>query len=111
MAENSVWAGKGFAAVMAIIACVLWGGSAFPVLKITYAELNLAPGDSAARLVLAGLRFFHCFRFFCLQFSNSGCGGRLRSKGTGGGTYYYWAWLKPVYSIISFITAWPIRAA
>ncbi len=57
MAENSVWAGKGFAAVMAIIACVLWG-SAFPVLKITYAELNLAPGDSAARLVLAGLRFF-----------------------------------------------------
>ncbi len=41
---------------MAIIACVLWG-SAFPVLKITYAELQLATDDVSARMLIAGGRF------------------------------------------------------
>lgn len=54
---------------MAIIACILWG-SAFPVLKVTYAELNLAAGDSPARLMLACLRFFiaAAFLFVVLKF-------------------------------------------
>lgn len=42
---------------MAVIACILWG-SAFPVLKITYAELDIAPTDVSARMLLAGARFF-----------------------------------------------------
>lgn len=42
---------------MAVIACILWG-SAFPVLKITYAELEIAPTDVSARMLLAGARFF-----------------------------------------------------
>lgn len=33
-------------------------GSAFPVLKATYAELNLRPDDVSGRLLLAGARFF-----------------------------------------------------
>ena len=40
----NIWTNKYTAAVLAIIACVLWG-SAFPVLKATYAELNLRPDD------------------------------------------------------------------
>lgn len=54
--EKVIWKNKLFVALMAIIACLLWG-SAFPVLKITYRELNLAGGDSATRLILAGMRF------------------------------------------------------
>ncbi|NLY11624.1 MAG: DMT family transporter [Firmicutes bacterium] len=42
---------------MAIIACILWG-SAFPVLKITYAELQIATSDVSARMLIAGARFF-----------------------------------------------------
>ncbi|HOA91396.1 MAG: DMT family transporter [Bacillota bacterium] len=53
----NIWTNKYTAAVLAIIACVLWG-SAFPVLKATYAELNLRPDDVSGRLLLAGARFF-----------------------------------------------------
>lgn len=56
MAENSIWTNKYFAAVMAVIACVLWG-SAFPVLKVSYAELGLGSGDTSARMLIAGARF------------------------------------------------------
>lgn len=56
MAENSIWSNKYFAAVMAVISCILWG-SAFPVLKVTYAELGLAGNDIAARMLIAGGRF------------------------------------------------------
>jgi drug/metabolite transporter (DMT)-like permease len=34
----------------------LWG-SAFPVLKVTYAELQIAPDDISARMLIAGARF------------------------------------------------------
>lgn len=44
------------AAATAIFCSVLWG-SAFPVLKISYQELQIAPGDVSAKLVFAGLRF------------------------------------------------------
>jgi hypothetical protein len=49
--------GKFAAAVTAIICSILWG-SAFPVLKIAYEEMAIAPDDVSAKLVFAGLRFF-----------------------------------------------------
>lgn len=45
------------AALTAIFCSVLWG-SAFPVLKITYAEMLLSPEDYGERMILAALRFF-----------------------------------------------------
>jgi drug/metabolite transporter (DMT)-like permease len=41
---------------IAIFCSVLWG-SAFPVLKVTYQELALTPGDYGARIILAAFRF------------------------------------------------------
>ncbi|MDD2431041.1 MAG: DMT family transporter [Firmicutes bacterium] len=55
--EKNIWTNKYFAVILAVIACLLWG-SAFPVLKLTYAELNLRPDDVASRVLLAGARFF-----------------------------------------------------
>lgn len=48
---------KFYAALIAIFCCILWG-SAFPVLKISYGELNMMPGDYNAKIVFAGMRFF-----------------------------------------------------
>ncbi len=42
---------------IALFCAVLWG-SAFPVLKVSYAELGIAPDDRYAIIVLAGIRFF-----------------------------------------------------
>ena len=42
--------------VIAIFCSVLWG-SAFPALKLTYAELNIESNEIVAQMVLAGLRF------------------------------------------------------
>jgi len=44
-------------AIVALTCAVLWG-SAFPVLKISYTEMKLAPGDLSAKVILAGMRFF-----------------------------------------------------
>lgn len=44
-------------AVIATICGLLWG-SAFPVLKISYLELQMAPDDIYAKMVFAGIRFF-----------------------------------------------------
>ncbi|ODA39747.1 Permease of the drug/metabolite transporter (DMT) superfamily [Desulfosporosinus sp. BG] len=43
--------------VIASFCAVLWG-SAFPVLKVSYVELGIAPDDRYAIIVLAGIRFF-----------------------------------------------------
>jgi len=43
--------------VIALFCAVLWG-SAFPVLKVSYVELGIAPDDRYAIIVLAGIRFF-----------------------------------------------------
>lgn len=43
-------------ALIAVFCSVLWG-SAFPVLKLTYEEMALAPGDYGVRMLLAALRF------------------------------------------------------
>jgi len=55
--SKNLWTNKYFVALMATIACVLWG-SAFPVLKLTYGELQLHGNDTISRVFLAGLRFF-----------------------------------------------------
>ncbi len=43
--------------IIALFCCILWG-SAFPVLKISYTELQLAPDDLVEKIALAGVRFF-----------------------------------------------------
>lgn len=55
--QENLWTNRYFVAIMAIIACILWG-SAFPVLKITYAELQIGTSDVSARMLIAGARFF-----------------------------------------------------
>lgn len=42
---------------IAIFCSILWG-SAFPVLKVSYAELQMQPDDTIAKIVFAGYRFF-----------------------------------------------------
>lgn len=42
---------------MAIFCAILWG-SAFPVLKVSYTELQMAADDTMAKVVFAGMRFF-----------------------------------------------------
>ena len=46
------WGVLGFAVI-----CTLLWGSIFPVIKISNLELQIAPGDTAAQLVFAGMRF------------------------------------------------------
>lgn len=41
---------------IAIFCSILWG-SAFPVLKVSYVELQMAPDDIIAKIVFAGIRF------------------------------------------------------
>lgn len=43
--------------IIALFCAVLWG-SAFPVLKVSYLELRIAPDDRSAIIVFAGIRFF-----------------------------------------------------
>lgn len=47
---------KWFVISIAIFCSVLWG-SAFPVLKVSYEELQMAADDTMAKVVLAGMRF------------------------------------------------------
>jgi drug/metabolite transporter (DMT)-like permease len=42
--------------LLAMICCILWG-SAFPLIKIGYALLNIAADDSSSQLLFAGYRF------------------------------------------------------
>jgi drug/metabolite transporter (DMT)-like permease len=53
---KSVFQNKWAVMGLAILCSLLWG-SAFPVLKISYAELRIASGDTFAQSVFAGLRF------------------------------------------------------
>ncbi|WP_087974100.1 DMT family transporter [Oceanobacillus rekensis] len=53
---NNVFQNKWSVIGIAIFCSVLWG-SAFPVLKISYEELQMAPDDTIAKVVFAGLRF------------------------------------------------------
>lgn len=57
MSRSKLFTNKLVVTLLAVIACILWG-SAFPVLKVTYAELGLLPSDTLSRVLLAGGRFF-----------------------------------------------------
>lgn len=54
---DSVFKKKWVVVVTAVFCAVLWG-SAFPVLKISYEELQMTPEDTIAKIVFAGMRFF-----------------------------------------------------
>lgn len=47
---------KYYVIFIALLCSTLWG-SAFPVLKVSYAELNIATSNLNARIILAGMRF------------------------------------------------------
>lgn len=47
-----------WAVIGTAILCTLLWGSAFPVLKISNQELQIAPNNTSAQLVFAGMRFF-----------------------------------------------------
>ncbi|AXI10476.1 EamA/RhaT family transporter [Oceanobacillus zhaokaii] len=53
---KSIYEKKWAVILIAIFCSILWG-SAFPVLKISYEELQMAADDTIAKMVLAGMRF------------------------------------------------------
>lgn len=53
---KSIFSNKYWVVVIALACAMLWG-SAFPVLKISYIELKIAPDNLSAKVALAGLRF------------------------------------------------------
>ncbi|AGK53899.1 DMT family transporter [Bacillus sp. 1NLA3E] len=53
---KSIYQNKWAVIIIAIFCSLLWG-SAFPVLKISYQELHMAPDDTMAKIVFAGMRF------------------------------------------------------
>ncbi len=63
---DSIFKNKKYVPLLALVACILWG-SAFPVLKISYQELNMAPMDYNSKIVFAGMRFFLASMFLFLM--------------------------------------------
>lgn len=53
---DSIYQKKWAVAGIAVLCGILWG-SAFPVLKVSYIEMQMAADDTAAKIVLAGIRF------------------------------------------------------
>ncbi len=53
---KNIYTKRSYILLLSIISTLLWG-SAFPVLKITYQELNMSNDDVASRMLLAGIRF------------------------------------------------------
>ncbi|MDN5341501.1 MULTISPECIES: DMT family transporter [Oceanotoga] len=56
MNNNKILTNKYMVIFLAFICCILWG-SAFPVLKISYSEMNLNSNDIWEKVVFAGIRF------------------------------------------------------
>lgn len=54
--KQNIFQKKPWVITLAIFASVLWG-SAFPVLKITYQEMNMAGDDLYSKILIAGVRF------------------------------------------------------
>ena len=54
---KNIFQKKSWVIILAIFCSVLWG-SAFPVLKITYSEMNIASDDFYGKILIAGARFF-----------------------------------------------------
>ena len=55
--DTKFWQKRSVIAGVATLCGLLWG-SAFPVLKISYQELQMAPDDIYAKMFFAGVRFF-----------------------------------------------------
>ncbi|MFC2947756.1 DMT family transporter [Virgibacillus sediminis] len=53
---KSIFENKWAVIGIAVFCSILWG-SAFPVLKISYEEMQMAPDDPVAKIVFAGIRF------------------------------------------------------
>ncbi|GGH68126.1 membrane protein [Compostibacillus humi] len=53
---NKLFQHKWSVIIIAVFCSILWG-SAFPVLKVSYEELQMAPEDTMAKVVFAGMRF------------------------------------------------------
>ena len=56
MKVKGIFQNKWSVIAIAIFCSILWG-SAFPVLKVSYIELQMAPDDVIAKIVFAGIRF------------------------------------------------------
>ena len=54
--KNSILKNRITASLLAMICTLLWG-TAFPFIKLGYAELSIDSGDTGAKLLFAGLRF------------------------------------------------------
>lgn len=54
---QNIFKKKSWVILLAIFCSVLWG-SAYPVLKITYREMNIAGDDLYGKILIAGARFF-----------------------------------------------------
>ncbi len=74
MNNKDVFSKNPFKIIISLISCILWG-SAFPVLKISYEELNIAQNDMNSKIVLAGTRFLMAslliFTYFILFMKQS----------------------------------------
>ncbi|MGB4589285.1 MAG: DMT family transporter [Clostridiaceae bacterium] len=55
--DKNIFQKKSWVIILAIFCSILWG-SAFPVLKITYSEMNIASDDLYGKILIAGARFF-----------------------------------------------------
>src|SRR5690554_1663522 len=53
---QNIFKNKWSVIAIAVFCSVLWG-SAFPVLKVSYVEMQMAPDDIIAKIVFAGIRF------------------------------------------------------
>lgn len=53
---NRIFQNKWSVIGIAVFCSILWG-SAFPVLKVSYVEMQMAPDDVIAKIVFAGIRF------------------------------------------------------
>ncbi|MEE3354809.1 MAG: DMT family transporter [Candidatus Weimeria sp.] len=56
MKEKTIWEKQPVVILGALFCCFLWG-SASPAIKIGYEIFGIAPGDTAGRLLFAGIRF------------------------------------------------------
>jgi len=54
--HKNIFQKKPWVITLAIFASILWG-SAFPVLKITYEQMNMAGDDLYSKILIAGIRF------------------------------------------------------
>lgn len=57
MGQPSIYSDRRVVVAIALMCCVLWG-SAVPAVKVGYGLFGVAPGDTPALMLFAGVRFF-----------------------------------------------------